>query len=224
MGDLYQAVLNISFNARAAGESPRWGQRRFAGRAAEFGYRDEYDLAGALVDIAIDNRRGAVGRERVIVGRIADAAGGPVPRSHYALTDDAIRRLLEAADADAVAFAACERIALDAIARGVPIPEPLRDWASEAIRGATGPDRRKAKSAFNSARDDAVRFAVRLAMESGAFSTATRSAASEHESACEFVATRMADAGMGVARGHKRVAAIWGGRDKTLDTILAEKK
>jgi hypothetical protein len=228
------ALHDIWRAARATNSNPCWGQRRFAGRAAEFGLTTDYELAEVLVDIAIENRKGEpgrdsvslIGRDSVILNRIAEVACQPVGKSHFDLNDDVLARLASDAATDAIAWDACARIAEDAIERGQPIPTALGTWSVKAMgRETTRPDGRAA--GYLVLRDDLVRFAIRLAMESGAFKAATHSGKAQRpgvelrnskaRSACELVAFRMSKAKIGVAFDYESAAKIWKGRDRNLD-------
>jgi len=230
---VWDELMAIWRDARESGANPNWGQRRLAGRAEEFGLVTDYALAEVLVDIALDNRRGMHHSEIVVIQRIAEAAGYPVPDNQYILPDAALAGLVQASATDPVAWAACIRITDDAMTRGVPVPERLRDWVSAAIKGeAQRPDMRK--SGMLAARDDAIRFAVRLVMESGAFRAPTHSANSkvpgtelegaQARSACELVAQKFGQAGIGIAISYEEVARIWRNRNRQFDAIGTEEK
>lgn len=220
------AIFSIWRDARQQGNPATFGQRRLAGRASEFGIADDYAVAVAAVDCAIRNRAGAIDRQRVITARIAEAIGQPMPDSHYpALPADTLAALAAVAHVDAVAWAACEHVTADAIERGLPVPDGLRQWAIEAMQDTVRPDGRRAQ--WEAARDDAIRFAVRLALESGAFRGATHSAQSRKagtelrggraRSACELVAQRMTAADIGLAVSYEQAAKIWRQRNRELD-------
>src|SRR5690606_15889982 len=132
------------------------------------------------------------------------------------------------------AWLACVRIAEDAINRGVAVPNALRQWLVSVVRDeAKRPDRRR-KAPVRAARDDAIRFAVRLAMERGAFQAPTHSrnkttpgaelVGPRAHSACELVAQRFSSAGVGIALSYGEVERIWGKRERNLDSVRAEKK
>lgn len=220
------ALFTIWRDARQQGDPARFGQRRLAGRAGEFGLADDYAVAVAAVDSAIRNRAGAIDRRRVITARIAEAIGQPMPDGHYpALPADKLAALAAVAQADSVAWAACEHVTADAIERGLPVPDGLRHWAIAAMQDTTRPDGRCAQ--WETARDDAIRFAVRLALESGAFRGATHSAQSQKpgtelregraHSACELVAQRMTAADVGAAVSYEQAAKVWRQRNRELD-------
>lgn len=232
-------LIAIWQEAFAKGENPRFGQRRLAGRFAEFGLPDDYAVAEAAVDCAINNKRNAINNHRVIVARLTDAVGFAMPDSHYPeLPADRLEALAAEAATDAVAWAACQHVAVDAIQRGLPVPLGLVTWAANAWRDTTRPDARKAK--WQTQRDDAIRFAVRLALESGAFKGATHSKDKKKPaakamrggrelddwtlSACDLVAHRMSNAGIGIALDYADVAKVWAKRDRTLDVSETIKK
>lgn len=213
---VFSEAWRIQIEARNAGRSPEFGQHtRFKGRAAEFGLRTDYEIAEALVDAAIANRTGGVGSEDSTISYMARVAGAPMPRSGYSLSDDALQTIAESAATNRVAWAACERIVADAIERGIAVPSLLRTWALGVLRGTAKPPDGRKGAGFLVARNSAIVFAVRLAMESGAFVAATHSKdkppgrGARARSACELVAKRTADAGMGIALSYAQVADIW---------------
>ncbi|MHA7833477.1 MAG: hypothetical protein ACX94A_03235 [Algiphilus sp.] len=204
-----------------------WGHKRLKGREGEFGLTAS-QLAEALVDVAIDNRRGHLGRDAVVLHRITELAGAVslsgerVNVAH--LPAEVIDTLTREAASDALAWDACARLFDDTATLGTPVPAALLQWAGKALTGEaerpagkTGPD-----SADRLRRDDAVRFAVRLALESGAFRGATHSkeapaprVAGRPRSACELVGQRLSDSGAGVALGYAAVKSIWEARPKS---------
>lgn len=236
---LKRECVRVFFEASSPGGPPRWLPGRFRGRHDEFGLADDYALAVALVDIAIGFRfnminghidpMSAASADRAISDRIEHAKRKPVTRGDAALlTIDELAAKELALDSvnDPVAWDACVRVVSDALVGGLEIPFHLRVWAAQALRGEIRVDRRRNAGARNAPRDDAIRFAVRMALESGALE-ATHSDDTKNpgpelpgaraKSACQLVALKLSAAGIGVAVSYKQVEKVWGDRNRKLD-------
>lgn len=218
---LEQAALDIWRSGLPFGGQ----RRRLAERFAEFGLQSNYEVAEVAVDVALNNWRGSMslGRRRSITRRIADAAEYPAPESHYALPDHAIKRLIRAAGEERLAWDALERIARDAIRRGLPVPARMRVVFLAAMRGRVRrPPAPPNDPDDNLERDEAIRFAIRLALESGAFRGATHNRATEirdglARSACELVEWRLPLMRVRTRVGYAGVVEIWEARNRALD-------
>lgn len=200
MNAVWDALMRIGREARDRGEPPRWGQRRLAGRFADFGLGSDRELAAALIDAVIANRRGPLEREREMHARLAAMAGAMLASGHYAPVTEAVAaRMIEEAKGNPVTWDACRHLAEDYIAQGKTMPMPLRFWASRAL-----PTRANARrSGRNAARDDAIRFAIGAAFEAGAFE------ADDVEGVGELVAQRLAATGIGTPLPVAAIVEIW---------------
>jgi hypothetical protein len=203
MNAVWDELMRIWREARDRGEPPRWGQRRLAGRHVEFDLGSDCEMAAAVIDAVIANRRGPLEREREMQTRLAAMAGAMLASGHYPPVTEAVAaRMIEEAKINPVAWDACRHLAEDYIAQGKTMPMPLRFWASRAL-----PTRANARrSGRNATRDDAIRFAIGAAFESGAFG------ADDVEGVCELVAQRLAAAGIGIPLPAAAIVEIWKAR------------
>lgn len=208
MTAVWDELMRIWREARDRGEPPRWGQRRLAGRHAEFGFASDREMAAAAIDAVIANRRGPLEREREMRARLAALAGAMLANGHYPPVTEAVAAgMIEEAKNNPVAWDACRHLAEDYIAQGKTMPMPLRFWASRAL-----PTRANARrSGRHAARDDVLRFAIGVAFEAGAFETA------DVEGVCELVAQRLAAADVGTPLPAAAIMEIWQARRPEVD-------
>lgn len=230
--------LRVLYESSAPDGPPRWMPGRYKGRAAEFGFADEYELAVELVKIAIGNRfhaengkpdpMSASSPERAVMDRIAQAKKQPMDYggvAYLAMDEGAAKELALDSVSDPVAWEACVHVVSESLEAGLEIPFYLRAWAAQALRGEIKKvDGRRNIGAWLAPRDDAIRFAIRMALESGAFRGATHNPSTKRpgleieggraRSACELVAWELTHAGVGIARGYKQVVEIWEARNR----------
>lgn len=231
-------VMQLFWEASAADGPYRWVQDRFKGRFAEFGLVDDYAVAVELVAIAIGHRFHATdplsagNKDRAVLDRISQAKREPSPHGYLVINDRQAKELADEAVDDPVAWAACVKVVSEALTANLNLPYPLREWTARVLRGEiTKPDKRKSVAGYLTPRDDAIRHAVRMAMESGAFTAPTHGTHTKAlgptekggraRSACELVAFRLANAGMGVALGYPQVAGIWEKRNRNNDSPVS---
>lgn len=224
---VWSALLDIWRAARAAGVSPGWGvHRRLKDRFGEFGLPDDYGTAVVAAGCALDASREGIVPAHDLCQALASTAGYPLPDSGYPLLPDALlTRMAAEAAADPLNWAACQRLAHDYETHGLAIPEPLRLFASAAVGDVPGSERRQDEQDAE-ARARAVVFAVRLALETGAFRGAELTPLMKQLSvdmrggralsACSLVASLKP--GTAETLGYDAVAALWRRRNERART------
>lgn len=227
------AVFALWSQVRRNGTPAAWGQsRRFQGRAAEFGLCSDYEVAIALAEVALqhhanntaDDLTGTKARTRAIRARIERAAGKPVGTDSLGtLSRNAVRSLIREAQRERIAWDALTFIAHEVIRRNMAWPPSLRTWFLASLRPKwrkllARPKRKGPDPADLVTRDDALIFACRLAMESGAFDavTAHRDVVrldTRAIGAAELVAGLATHAGIGVGIASPSMEKLWTDRD-----------
>lgn len=235
--ELQREVMQLFWESSAPDGPPRWMQSRFKGRFAEFGLANDYAVAVELVDIAIGHRfhasnpQSAGAKGRAVLDRINQAKREPSPHGYLIINERQATELADESVHDPVAWAACVKVVSEALVASLEVPYALREWTARVLRGEIQePDKRKS-SKFMTPRDDAIRFAVRMALESGAFTAATHGSHSKAagpeeyggraRSACELVALRLTSADTGVDLKYPQVAGIWEKRNRDNDNPVS---
>lgn len=206
------------------GESP---EPRFTGRAAEFGYADDYELTVALVDLALKHKAGRTTAAHIALARVTDAAGWS-PISYVegwelpnllAMTpefaDRICQTLMAQAKRDCYSWDGLLLMFEASIVQD-KLPPALGGWALRALKGEISRPSRRGPDPSREIRDGAILFAVRLGLETGALpathSAYTRRAGPEVGkralSVCQLVSLRASALGF-QSLTPNAVAAIW---------------
>lgn len=237
--DLTTLLMRIRAREVAeTGSFSGWGKVGRLQRLAYLMHLKPRDLAELLVDGVIEHYRHEMDRDAVIFDFISEMAGPggvaahrpepepPRKRSFKRIRTEliepaVIEELIQKAARDALAWDACERLFTDAVVLNTSMPASLAAWKLRAVQGkskrptpGSGPSPGSLR-----ARDKAIRFAVRLALESGAFEAASHSssgqspARNEAPGACEFVSSRFIAAGINAS--YPLIDKVWRERRKS---------
>jgi hypothetical protein len=180
-----------------------------AARAAVHAYleRDVEDMAGDVYGFVVLARAVRCGTR---LGREPRRWDDDVPLLLNASKPTEVQLLVHESNASALAFDACTLLVETLLGRGEALPEPLRRFVVEGLRGERRRPRRRGGSRYrNLARDHIVRRALLVAKKYRL--SPTRSESKTNEIAgCDVVAECLAE--FGIRLSAPAVAKVWENR------------